>query len=188
MRQILAVGAVLGLWLSSAVFAAAPPAPGAPPAQGGAAAGAADAKAAEAPTVETYYTADKLRDPFLSAQTAGAVKPKPAVEQTAAESEEFSIHNLSLRALMKDVSADYAFFTDPGSKLNYMLRKGKLFDPKNKPVPGVVGSIEIKKKTVTLTTPDKDVQIFRLGEDAKEKDADSNKAAAQAPAKAGTGG
>lgn len=124
--------------------------------------------AAEASTVESLYAAGKLRDPFLK---PGSVSAPKAVE---AVPEEFSIHNLSLRAIMKDAAADYALFQDMNTPGTYILRKGRLYGPKDKAVSGVVGTINLKQKSATLMTPDKDVQVFRLGEDEKEKEKDKN--------------
>lgn len=139
-------------------FAAAAPAPAAK-------AEVAVSSATEATTVETLYSAGKLRDPFLR---PGSVSAPKVVEIP----EEFSIHNLSLRAIMKDTAADYALFQDMNAPTTYILRKGKLYGPKDKIIGGVVGTINLKQKGATLMTPDKDVQVFRLGEDDKEKEKD----------------
>ena len=119
----------------------------------------------EAASVETLYSAGKLRDPFIKPGSVAA--PKIAAD---AAPEEFSIHNLSLRAIMKDAAADYALFQDMNATTTYILRKGKLYGPKDKIIGGVIGTINLKQKGATLMTPDKDVQVFRLGEDEKEKD------------------
>ncbi len=141
-----------------------------------------------AQSVSSIYTADHSRDPFIRpvavSQSGSAAAAAAAAGGEPPEAPEFSIHALNLRAIMKDSSAEFALFSDPNSGGTFIFRKGRLYDPKNKPVDGVKGSIKIKQKTVTLQTEDEDVQVFRLGEDKDEpggKPADKP-AAAAAPA------
>lgn len=155
--------------LAAALAAGAARAGAAAEAAAGAKSEVAVSSAAETPTVESLYAAAKLRDPFLK---PGSVSAPKAVEVVP---EEFSIHNLSLRAIMKDAAADYALFQDMNTSITYILRKGKLYGPKDKAVGGVVGTINLKQKSATLMTPDKDVQMFRLGEDEKEKEKEKDK-------------
>lgn len=118
--------------------------------------------AASAPDVSSVYTAEKLRDPFLKGgASGGAPVSAPSKEFTA---EDFNIHNLFLKGIMKDADADYALLVDRGFGTSFILRKGRLYDLKNKPVPGVSGTIDIKAKRVNVMTADKDVQVLRLGE------------------------
>lgn len=125
-------------------------------------------------TVSSLYTGDRLRDPFLPA-AAGASSPRRVerVEEGAAEGaavpETVDIHGMTLRGIMKDATRDYALFS-PETGGTFMLRAGKLYNNRNKPVPGIWGRIKLKQKTVELITADKDVQVFRLGEDEKEKE------------------
>ena len=150
-------------------------------AAGGAAAATVSTGTAAAPigtsthTVSSLYTGDRLRDPFLPA-AAGASSPRRVerVEEGAAVSgaavpETVDIHGMTLRGIMKDAAHDYALFS-PETGGTFMLRAGKLYNDRNKPVPGVWGRIKLKQKTVELITADKDVQVFRLGEDEKEKE------------------
>ena len=51
-----------------------------------------------------------------------------------------------------------------------MLRAGKFYNDRNKLVPGISGRIRLKQKTVELVTAEKDVQVFRLGEEEKDKE------------------
>jgi len=113
------------------------------------------------PTIESIYTAEKLRDPFLRAATGG-VSTKPF------SPDDFSIHNLSLRGIMKDKAADYALFSDNSFGVTFILRRGKLYDGKGKPVEGVSGSLNIRQKSAYLKTAESDVQTFRLGEEGKD--------------------
>lgn len=150
--------AVAGL-LGGRCFAQAPtPAPG-PSAQ---AAPAAEVKnSTPTPAVGTLYTGDKVRNPFLKSVSGGGggggCKP-----------EEFSIHLLNLRAMMKDPGADYAVLTDACGAL-FIFRKGRLLDAREKPIAGVTGWMNIAQKTLTLQTAEKDVQVFRLGEQLEEE-------------------
>jgi len=118
-------------------------------------------------TISSLYTGDRVRDPFLPASMGGA--PTRPVDD-GAEPVATDIHALQLRGLMKDAFSDFAVFgSDTGQ--TYLLRAGKLFDGRNKRVPGVTGRIQLKQKRVELITADKDVQVFVLGEiDDKEKD------------------
>lgn len=120
-------------------------------------------------TISSLYTGDRVRDPFLPA-SMGATAPTRAAED-GAEPAATDIHSLRLRGLMKDRSSDFAIFgSDTGQ--TYLLRAGRLFDGRNKRVPGVTGRIQLKQKRVELVTSDKDVQVFVLGEvdESKEKD------------------
>ena len=112
-------------------------------------------------SVTTIYSAERLRDPFQKASASG---PGGLAGRVMAP-EDFNIHNLSLRGIMKDSAADYALFSDSAFGASFIFRKGRLFDQKGKPVPGVTGTLNLKQKTVNLMTQDKDVQVFRLGEE-----------------------
>src|SRR5581483_8287122 len=151
MTKALLAGAVLVSLASGA--AAANPSPGAVPSPK-----APDVKTSTAAPVSptTIYTGDKMRDPFL--KESGAV-----VTTRAYNMDEFNIHNLTLRALMRDKKADYALFTDNTYGSSFILRQGKLRDPRGKPVPGVSGKLDIKHKMANLMTAESDVQVFRLG-------------------------
>lgn len=170
MNGTLLLGGALALFAAGPAVAAgaAAPAAAAPPA---AQVGASTASAA---TIATVYTADKVRDPFIK-----SAAPAPAAATAAAlalakgelpEAPEFSIHALSLRAIMQDSGADYALFSDANSGGTMLFRKGRLYDSKNKVIAGVTGNIKIKQKTVNLLTEDQDVQVFRLGEDRDKKE------------------
>ncbi len=158
--------AILAVWLSTFARAAAAPAPA--PAAAAPAVKPADVKASTAPAAATeladpsqIYTAEKLRDPFrqLSANSGDGA----ATHSFTAD--DFNIHNLSLRGMMKDRRADYALFADPAFGVTFVLRGGRLYDPKGRPVPGVTGGLDIRRKTAHLMTKDSDVQTFRLGEE-----------------------
>lgn len=119
-------------------------------------------------TVSTIYTGDRVRDPFLPAAMGGA-RTRRAEDAKSEGPEVVDIHGMTLRGIMKDTKIDYALFTaETGG--TYLLRGGKLYNERNKAVPGITGAIKLKQKTVELVTPDKDVQVFRLGEDEKEKE------------------
>jgi hypothetical protein len=127
----------------------------------------ASAIATSTQTVATIYTGDRVRDPFLPA-AMGATSARRADKDADAGPETVDIHGMQLRGILKDRRADFALFT---SELGgtYMLKAGKLYNDRNKPVPGVTGRIKLKQKTVELITADKDVQVFRLGEEEEKK-------------------
>ncbi|MDD5656334.1 MAG: hypothetical protein PHF00_03665 [Elusimicrobia bacterium] len=124
-------------------------------------AAAPGASAVSTATVSGIYTAERLRDPFAR-WGAGRGGGK------AFTLEDFSIHKLTLTGMLKDPAADFAIFSDADSGLRFILRKGRLYDSKNKPVPGIGGTVNMKEKMATLTAPEGDVQVFRLGEEEKE--------------------
>lgn len=146
--------AVLPSAVRPAVQGTAPPA-------GAAAAPVAEVKSSTPPiTVASIYTVEKLRDPF---QRGGASTAAGSSKEFVLE--DFSIHNLSLKGLLKDSGTDYALLVDREFGLSFVLRKGRLYDQKNKPVPGITGTIDIRQKQVNVMTMDKDVQVLRLGEE-----------------------
>lgn len=108
-------------------------------------------------TVSTLYTGDKVRDPFMPASAgSGRTRDKNAPFVV-------DIHALELRGIMRDAQSDFALFsTDTGVTL--ILRGRRLYDERNKPVPGITGSINIKQKRAELITADKDRQPYQLGE------------------------
>jgi hypothetical protein len=119
-------------------------------------------------TVSSIYTGDRVRDPFLPA-AMGATSSRRSEDVKTEGPEVVDIHGMQLRGIMKDAKIDYALFTaETGG--TYLLRGGRLYNERNKVVPGVTGAIKLKQKTVELITPDKDVQVFRLGEEEKEKE------------------
>lgn len=117
-------------------------------------------------TAASYYTAEKLRDPFMKATAGGAAMKSDTPE-------EFSIHNLTLRGMLKDRWVDYAVFTDEAGS-TFLFRKNKLYDGKRNEVSGVSGTMDIKQKIVNLITLDKDVQVFRLGQKDEEEEDKKN--------------
>lgn len=109
-------------------------------------------------TVSTLYTGDKVRDPFMPSTVGGGGRPRDKNAPLVVD-----IHALELRGIMKDARSDFALFsTDNGTTL--ILRGRRLYDDRNKPVPGITGSINIKQKRAELITADKDRQPFQLGE------------------------
>ncbi len=119
-------------------------------------------------TVMSLYTGDRVRDPFQP-PTLGATSSRRIEDVQSAGPEVVDIHAITLRGLMKDRKNDYALFSSEDGGM-YFLRGGRLYNERNKLVPGITGGIRIKQKTVELITRDKDVQIFRLGEDENEKE------------------
>jgi hypothetical protein len=175
------ITSALVLLLATAGSAKAGPAPSPVPAAPAAAAAAAVHKGvatstgtvlpigASTQTVSSLYTGDRVRDPFMASAMGGAAHTRRPEDAKAEGPEVVDIHGMSLRGIMRDPKVDYALFTAESGG-TYLLRGGKLYNERNKPVPGITGSIKLKQKTVELVTPDKDVQVFRLGEDEKEKE------------------
>lgn len=154
------------LLLSMALLAPAPTRAAAPalPAEKPAPAAAAQAASTEPVRqgVSALYDGERYRDPFQPPKAASSGGGAPI--QDPSQPQEFSIHLLNLKGILKDRRGSYAILTDTlgGS---FILKEGKLFDYKNKPLPGVTGAIQPKQKSVTLMTPDKDVQVLRIGEE-----------------------
>lgn len=163
----------LALLLATAGPAKAGPAPSpaATPAPTAAPAVAASTKTAvSTQTVSNIYTGDRVRDPFLPAAMGASSARRPTAQDGQQEGPEVvDIHGMTLKGIMKDANVDYALFSaETGG--TYLLRGGKVYNDRNKPVPGLTGRIKLKQKTVELITPDKDVQVFRLGEDEEKKE------------------
>ncbi|MEK7234246.1 MAG: hypothetical protein AAB268_10555 [Elusimicrobiota bacterium] len=155
------ITSALVLLLATAGPAEAEPAPSPTPE-------AAAAIGASTQTVSSIYTGDRVRDPFLPA-AMGATSARRVEDAKTSGPEVVDIHGMALRGIMKDAKVDYALFASEGGGM-YLLRGGKLYNERNKLVPGIIGVIKLKQKTVELITPDKDVQVFRLGEDEKEQE------------------
>jgi len=173
------ITSALVLLLATAGPAKAGPAPSPVPAAPAAAAAAHKGVAtstgtvlpigASTQTVSSLYTGDRVRDPFMASAMGCAAHTRRADDVKTEGPEVVDIHGMSLRGIMRDPKIDYALFTAENGG-TYLLRGGRLYNERNKPVPGITGSIKLKQKTVELVTPDKDVQVFRLGEDEKEKE------------------
>ncbi|TPW21033.1 MAG: hypothetical protein FD126_1095 [Elusimicrobia bacterium] len=119
--------------------------------------------------VDDVYGGTKLRDPFMKLSGGGVVAAAAvAAPPKEFDPEEFSIHQLELKGIMRDKAGMMALLSDMNTHFTFILRGGRLYDMRKKAVPGVTGVIQLVQKTVTLTTADKDVQTLRLGEDADE--------------------
>jgi hypothetical protein len=154
MNNLLLVLLTLGLG-SVRAGAAGPQAPASVAASTGTA--AAEVAASTETTVQDIYPVENLRDPFVrwGKSSGGAKRPFSMAD--------FDIHRLFLRGIMKDSGSEFALFVDEDAGVSFLLRKGHLYDPKRKIVPGISGAIDIKRKTATLRTADGDEQPFRMG-------------------------
>ncbi|MFA6004177.1 MAG: hypothetical protein WC881_08920, partial [Elusimicrobiota bacterium] len=93
-------------------------------------------------TVGSIYSADRMRDPFARRSASkGSFR--------AFKMEDFSIHKLSLRGIMKDSGSEFALLVDNESDVSFLLRKGRLYDAKNKPIPGIGGTMNLRQKMGT---------------------------------------
>lgn len=127
----------------------APPPPAPPkPAAPAVAASTKTAAAGTPTTLEEMYPAGSLRNPFVKVEGGkdGAASLTGVIPEG-----EFSIHGLALKGLMDDRGDGIAILVDPKYGASFVLRRGKLYDPKNKPVYGVRGSVKVKQRTVVLT-------------------------------------
>lgn len=112
---------------------------------------------ASALTPSMIYTASNLRDPFRAASSGGSVVHK------AFKLSDFNIHNLTLRGLIIDPPASYALLIDANYGASFFLRGNRIFTARGKPVPGVSGHLDAKRKTIYLKVRDGDVQVLRMG-------------------------
>lgn len=124
--------------------------------------------AAKALGVDDIYGGAKLRDPFMKLAGSGVQAAPAAAAAKEFDPEEFSIHQLELKGIMRDKAGWTALLVDMNTRLSFLLRGGRLYDLKKKAVAGVTGVVKPAEKTVVLTTADKDVQTLKLGEDADE--------------------
>lgn len=144
------------------------------------AAGVAASTAAAAPgvqqstqTVGSLYTGDRVRDPFMPATSGGGSRTQRKDDGEPEPPPTADIHALTLRGILKDRNADYAIFAAETGE-TFMLRAGRLYNERNKPVQGITGRINLKQKLVELFTPEKDRQPFIIGE-SKDKENDESK-------------
>ncbi|MBI4386833.1 MAG: hypothetical protein HY551_05575 [Elusimicrobia bacterium] len=143
------------LWLGACGLGGTAASAAAPP--------AAAVSSTAAVSAADLYRAHGLRDPFLKSGggSSGAVVQEPG---------DFSIHKLILKGILKDPGGDFALLIEPSSGASYILKKGRLYDAKRKPVPGVTGLVKSKQKMVHLMTPEKDVQTLVLGEEDRDRE------------------
>lgn len=137
------------------------------------AAAAVPALAQSTQTVGSLYTGDRVRDPFLPATSGGGRRAAKRDDGEPEPPPTADIHALSLRGILKDKNADYAIFAAETGE-TFMLRRGRLYNDRNKPVQGITGRINLKQKLVELFTPEKDRQPFIIGE-TRDKDKDEEK-------------
>lgn len=138
------------------------------------AAAAVPALAQSTQTVGSIYTGDRVRDPFLPASSGGGGSRAAKREDGEPEAPPTAdIHALSLRGILKDKNADYAIFASESGE-TFMLRAGRLYNDRNKPVQGITGRIDLRRKLVELFTPEKDRQPFIIGE-TRDKETDEEK-------------
>lgn len=157
----MSVGVLTAAWLALAAGLPEARAAGTPAVAASTAAARVEVKTSAAPTIGSIYTVERMRDPFARWGASRGTARSFSLQ-------DFSIHKLSLRGIMRDAGTDFALFVDNDAGAALLLRRGRLYDPKKKAVPGIGGTIDFKKKVVTLTAPEGDVQVFRLGEEEKD--------------------
>lgn len=123
-------------------------------------------------TIEEMYPAFTLRNPFVKIEGGGAgAGPKPAEDGTTAgdiPEGEFSIAALEVKGILEDRAGGFAILVDPKYGASYVLKKGFLFDVKNKRVPGVTGTVRARQRTVELVDEEEERHTLTM----KEKDED----------------
>lgn len=147
---------LVSLWASAASAAPAAPLAAKP--------GAAPAQAVLSTTTlspSDIYTAASVRDPF---QELGAAPTTPHQFDLS----QFSIQNLSLRALMRDKNGAFALFKDTTYGDTLILKNGRLYDPRGKVIPGVTGSADVRRKKAVLRSEDQGELPFTLGQQGEE--------------------
>ncbi|MBI4051321.1 MAG: hypothetical protein HY400_02325 [Elusimicrobia bacterium] len=107
--------------------------------------------------VAKVYTTDKMRDPFIPLTGAGVQSASIPTEEP-----DINIHELRLKGMMKDAKGKTAILIS-SSGFSYILKGGKLWNRKGKPVPGITGLVQ--GKAVFLSTADKDIQWLKMGEE-----------------------
>ena len=90
---------------------------------------------ARPPTVEDIFGGGKYRDPFTKLGAMGAGGPAPAAAPLKEYNpEEFSIHGLELKGIMRDRAGPVALLVESATRMTFILRGGRLLDLKKKPV------------------------------------------------------
>ncbi|MBI5200110.1 MAG: hypothetical protein HY925_00870 [Elusimicrobia bacterium] len=170
-----------------------PPVQDKPPAAAPAGAVSVSTNIAIGSTIEEIYTGAALRDPFIA--VAGAAKASAIAALAPGEtpipagtvpSEDFSIHSLELKGVMEDKTGGFAILVDPKFGASFVLRRGKLFDVRNKLVPGVTGMVKAKQKSVMLIGPgpEHDKRVLTMAE--KDEEENNNEGASADASKAKT--
>lgn len=116
----------------------------------------------EAQNVKDVYQVGGQRDPFIPLTGGAAARPVAAASSFSEKDGPvtINIHEAELKALMGTGKKLMALIHDPVSHTTYILKRGRLYDRKDKRVPGISGAIQ--GKSVLLMTKDKDVQWLKL--------------------------
>lgn len=122
-------------------------------------------EAGGAPSGEPLYTYKTGRDPFVPLVGQGGGGGPYAVGGDE-EPGEFNAAGLELSGILKTRTGRWAIIRDPGGA-SYMVRDGKIYDPKRKAVPGYVGIV--KEKTLVVIGPNNTVTELALKKDAEEE-------------------
>jgi len=116
-----------------------------------------------AATVQQAYRPSNMRDPLIVSTVFGdehGPKNKAGAAELARST--FSVYNLALTGILEDSRSKEAILKDQVTGAVYILKGGRLLDPKKKQLPGISGVI--KGKQVILITEDKKVQQLNLHE------------------------
>lgn len=119
-------------------------------------------------TAEELFPA-AVRNPFVKVEGTGQRAGPGANGLVPAE--EFSIYGLVLKGVMEDRSgAGSAILTDPKYGASFVLRRGKLYDSRNKPVPGVTGKVKARQRTVELVGRDRERRLLTMNEREEDQE------------------
>lgn len=114
---------------------------------------AATPAAAPAPAWKSYsYLGDKYRDPFIPLTGAGADTDSDRAPQ---------ISTLQLKGIIQDPKGRVAVLST--GSMSYILRAGRLYDGRNRPLKGVSGVI--KSQSVVLIGSDRTVKEIQLNKE-----------------------
>ena len=113
-------------------------------------------------TVEPLFAEDAR--PFIKSSEGGGGPRRRGYD------EDFSIHQLLLKAMMKDPKADSppVGFLRATTIFSAPAAFTRTRSPRNI-VAGVSGKMGMAQKTLTLQTAEKDVQVLRLGEEEEKE-------------------
>lgn len=147
-----------------------------------AAAGKADKKAGKAASAEVVkstapplkkvtdiFNRKRRRDIFVPVGSGYGSEDEEVYDPDTVDVDAL-LRRILLKGIMREKSGIFAVLVDPSNGTGFILRKGKLYDYRHNRIRGVRGKINLLDKEVTLRTPEKHIQILRLGEEEEEEE------------------
>ena len=117
--------------------------------------------AAPPAAAEYTYNADKLRDPFIPPMGAGGGMDMAR----GAVDEDFNPSSVELKGILQTKTSRWAVLRSPAGA-SYLVRNGKIHDPKRKVVEGYVGIV--KEKSLVVIGPNNQVTELKLRKDQQK--------------------